>query len=585
MCGLAGIISFNNAKISKGLIKKMTDSLIHRGPDGEGFWINSDEKVALGHRRLAIIDLSENANQPMVCRKTGNVIVFNGEIYNYLELRNELKLKGYSFYTNSDTEVLLALYDLKKENCLCDLNGMFAFAIWDVKEQKLFCARDRFGEKPFYYYIDQNQFVFASEMKAIWSYGIKKELKQNALENYVCDGKLEYEDGVIFFKHIRAIPPACYLKINLHDKKTEIKRYYTINIENDNRKLNFNDAKNLFYEMMENSVKLRLRSDVAVGSSFSGGIDSSSIVYLVNKLEGYKKKIYTFSARFKNFEKDEGYYIKKFIDQYPSVINYSIWPNETNFLEETKKLVYHQEEPFGSASIFAQWCVMRLAKEHGVIVLLDGQGADEILGGYKSCVNYFMREMIFKNYFLYLKEIFLYNSRQSYPEWKIERYEKNETIRMKLGRWKILMTRNHNKIPYNFNYHLREITTHDNDLVTLLRYADRNSMAFSREIRLPFLDFKLVDFLFNLPSHFKFKNGWTKYILRKSFEDKLPDEIVWRKTKIGYEPPQARWFLMPQIQEIIKNQARLFDVDLKSFDNSGYINNIYWRLYLSYFYC
>lgn len=583
MCGIAGILRFDEEKITRNCIKKMTDALIHRGPDGEGLWINEDQNVGFGHRRLAIIDLSDHAGQPMVCKKTGNVIVFNGEIYNYVELRNELKLKGYTFYTNSDTEVLLALYEYKKESCLEDLNGMFAFAIWDKNEQKLFCARDRFGEKPFYYYQDDKQFVFASEMKALWNYGVKKEITNEKLYDFVLSGSLSYKNGVGLYEHIKSLPPSAYLTFNLVENRILIQNYYSIDNISINKTIKFDLACRMFFDYFKDSVRIRLRSDVPVGSSFSGGLDSSSIVAIVQHLSANSKS-FSFSARFENFTKDEGYYIEQVTKRYPSIISNFVWPNEKIMMDEMPRLVYYQEEPFGSSSIYAQWCVMRLAKEHGVTVLLDGQGADEILGGYKSCVDMFFKELIFRNYFKYLKEYYQFNSRQKDSSWKIERYEKKETLRMALGRWKIYVLREYDRIPYSFNEHLKYLTSSNENLVSLLRYADRNSMAFSREVRLPFLDQRVVDFLFTLPPEYKFKNGWTKYILRKSFEGKLPSQIVWRRNKVGFETPQYRWFEYPEIKEIVKKQAEIFDCSLDNLNDNRYINTLVWRLFLSYFY-
>jgi asparagine synthase (glutamine-hydrolysing) len=582
MCGIVGVINFNNASIDPTLIKKMTDTIRHRGPDGEGIWLNEKKNIGLGHRRLAIIDLSENANQPMMCNRTGNVIVFNGEIYNFMELKNNLMKIGYSFSTNSDTEVLLALYDYKKEDCLKELNGMFAFAIWDEKNKKMFCARDRFGEKPFYFFYDNEQFVFASEMKAIWAYGIKRELNNDFIEDYVINGNVSFKNGVSFYKNISLLPSSNYMIIDIINKKISYFKYYEVVFNQKNNKIKFNEAVVQFYHLLSDSVKLRLRSDVSVGSSLSGGIDSSSIVYLINKTTDINHKQYTFSARFNDFVNDEGVYIDKMINSFPNIIGKSVWPNEVELLNDISQLIYHHEEPVTSASVYAQWCVMRLAKENDITVLLDGQGADEILGGYVSCVNYFFKEMIFRNYFKYLKEYNLYHNMQSSSKWRIPSIEKNETFRMKLGRWKISLTRNYNKIPYSFDEHLKYLTTTNENLGTLLRYADRNSMAHSREVRLPFLDHRIVDFIFSLPIDFKFNSGWTKYILRKSFENKLPDDIVWRKLKIGYEPPQIKWLKYPEIQSIINNQKKI--LGLKSRNNVECSDYELWRLFISYFY-
>ncbi|MCX8080357.1 MAG: asparagine synthase (glutamine-hydrolyzing) [Bacteroidia bacterium] len=576
MCGIAGILKFNDSGIIKEKISKLSDALVHRGPDGSGIWIHENGYLGLAHRRLSIIDLSEQASQPMFYKNKQYVITYNGEIYNYIELRNELKARGYSFNTASDTEVILALYDWKKEKCLEDLNGMFAFAIWDENQQQLFCARDRFGEKPFYYYFDNNQFVFASEMKALWAYGIKKEIKSDSLFQFVVNGNLTYNEGVALYKNIKQLSPSEYILLKANGTFTK-KKYYEINTTVID--IPFKKAAEQFGFLLEDAVRIRLRSDVAVGSCLSGGLDSSSIVALISKLKSSQQ--YTFSAIFPGFENDESHYINLMLKKYPQINGFSTVTNVEDLLNEFEKVVYHQEEPFFSASIYAQWSVMKLAKEKGVTVLLDGQGADEILGGYKSCVNQFLNEMIFRNYFKYKREIALFNSRQN-KAWKIIPYEKNENLRMKLGRWMITLSRNTKKIPYNFSQYLKKITTSDNDLITLLRYADRNSMAHSREVRLPFLDHRLVNFVFSLPSEYKFKNGWTKYLLRTSMHELLPEEITWRKIKVGFEPPQNNWLNTPAVKDIISKQKKLFNIP--AIEDESYTNSTSWRLFLSYFY-
>ena len=279
MCGIAGILSLDKSNITEVSLKKMTDSLYHRGPDGGGLWIDTINNVGLGHRRLSIIDLSDSGKQPMhyLDRYT---ITFNGEIYNYIELKTLLLTKGYIFKTSTDTEVLLALFDHKGYDCLELLDGMFAFAIWDKVSKKLFCARDRFGEKPFYYSINDSSFVFASEIKALWAYGIPKIKNDVMIFNYLYFNSINNPDNLseTFYDNIKLLKPSSYLVINVNLEIEIEKKYWDIDYSNINTSISYEQAKIDFAELLQSSVNLRLRSDVPIGSSLSGGLDSSVIV-------------------------------------------------------------------------------------------------------------------------------------------------------------------------------------------------------------------------------------------------------------------------------------------------------------------
>lgn len=584
MCGIVGIINIQEQKrIQVTDIKSMSDSILHRGPDGEGQWVNETGKVGLGHRRLSIIDLSDSASQPMhyLNRYT---IVFNGEIYNYIELRDQLEKEGYTFKSGSDTEVLLALYDKKKQECVSLLDGMFAFAIWDELTQELFCARDRFGEKPFYYTVQDNQFYFGSEMKALWSVGIKKDPNESMMYNYLVSGIVENPESLkdTFYKNIYKLPPSSLLLI----KKGEIfiQNYWRIDPTSVDTNISESAAIQRFQELFETSVRRRLRSDVPVGSSLSGGLDSSLVVCMIDKISAGKIPQNTFSARFHDPKLDEGKYMQYVIDS-TNVTPHFVYPDEKILVDELDKVMFHQEEPFGSASILAQYKVFELAKKHNITVLLDGQGADEILAGYHYFYETYFLELVKRDPSLALKEIKAYVNligQSSYIPLK------NGRLRMKyrfwnfmpnkmnmLHRYKALLTNKNNfsinsdfsaafkkyyfKLP---NYERSSLNSHliyklqDYGLHTLLRYADRNSMAHSREVRLPFLYHELVEFLMSLPSGMKIKNGWTKYIMRASFESLMPKEIVWRKDKLGYEPPQKDWMTNQVITERIQESRK-----------------------------
>lgn len=556
----------------------MTKAVEHRGPDGDGHWINPDGKIGLGHRRLAIIDLSREADQPMKYLDGRYSLIFNGEIYNYIELKERLIKKGYQFKTTSDTEVLLALFDEKKERCLDDLDGMFAFAIWDEKEQKLFCARDRFGEKPFYYAIKDGAFYFASEMKALWAAGIRRETNNKMLFNYLLNGILYNPNDLseTFFEGITKLKAGHFFYITPDDVMPAPKKYWNINYAKTPAIISETDAIEGFRELFFESISRRLRSDVTVGSSLSGGLDSSAVVCVIDRLrENSAQKQATFSARFPGFAKDEGKFMQLVIDQ-TRVDPHFVFPDENGLIEDFETLCRHQEEPFGSASIYAQFCVMRLAKENDVTVLLDGQGADEILAGYLPYFTYYFKQLRRENKMLYKTEKKAYDGIHNVPEvsgikniggqilqnyfppalqTKIRRFKKKFASRSRPFLNQDFFREYAGEDFYlNFDYarslnHALYQSTLQGGLEELLRYADRNSMAHSREVRLPFLSHKLVEFIFELPDNFKIRNGVTKSLMRISLADILPAGIINRMDKIGYEPPQANWLKIPAITE------------------------------------
>lgn len=590
MCGIAGIISLNPNNLSLNRLKLMSDTIAHRGPDGEGQWIDENGKVGLAHRRLSIIDLNSNSEQPMHYLDRYS-IVFNGEIYNYIELKEELVSKGYKFYTKSDTEVLLALYDYKKDNFLDELDGMFAIAIWDKETETLFCARDRFGEKPFYYYQDQESFYFASEMKALWAVGVPKIPSERQVFLYLAYGAQNDTQNLsnTFYSNIHQLEPShCFIvKQNKICKK---RRYWDIDLGERNNDIDLRDAKTNFFELFHLSIKRRLRSDVPVGSSLSGGLDSSSIVTLIDKIKPASQIQKTFSARFEGFVRDEGKYMELVVSANKVEPHYVFLTPEL-LMRQFDKVAYHQEEPFGSTSVIAQWEVMKLAKENNVTVLLDGQGADEILAGYNHFFyNYFSSLMICnKRELIKQKEHFykLYGQKYDYGKnLMLHSYFPKLRNNIRVIRNKIIHPDYFNQFNSEFlseykdlNYSSGFVTdlnkalyniTFKGGLQNLLRYADRNSMAHSREVRLPFLSHKLVEFVFSLPDEMKLHNGWTKFILRDSMSNLLPNEICWRKEKVGFEPPKYK-SLVPEISSeaknvlvekgIINNQTNLMNLD------------------------
>ena len=564
MCGIAGILHFNNETIIPSSLKKMTNSLAHRGPDGEGQWINEKANIGFGHRRLAILDLSKAGHQPMHYANDRYTITFNGEIYNYIELREKLQQKGYQFKSNTDTEVLLALYDLKKENCLKDLDGMFAFAIWDEQEQELFCARDRFGEKPFFFSYGDNKLFFGSEMKALFQLGVPKYKRLERYYQYLMYGINEdpNDRSSTFYESVKQLKPSHYFIISKSEKPIQ-KKYWDIDLSHQ-IDIPFAEAQIKFRALFEDSIKKRLRSDVPVGSSLSGGLDSSSIVLLIDKIKNKKQVQKTFSARFENFDKDEGKFMNYVIKK-SNVAPHFVFPTASSALSNYKTIMYHQEEPIGSLSIAAQFEVMKLARENNVTVLQDGQGADEILAGYQGYYDAYFLDLYNNNRKKYNEELKAFNNlraiEHSKPsldfKWHSKHYKSKKAVGEVLKNIKnpkssyflginpdIVRQFKLNKNPLDRAPNLKQRlydSLFKRGLSELLRYSDRNSMAHSVEVRLPFLSHKLVEFLFSLPSEYLLQSGWTKYILRKSLEDTLPPEIAWRKDKIGYAIPQKEW--------------------------------------------
>ena len=601
MCGIAGIIQKDLSLYSKEHLKKMTDALAHRGPDGEGLWQNDTGHVLFGHRRLSIIDLSDNGNQPMHSPlipyltptlipyltptlsingegvNSRYTIVHNGEIYNYLELKEELIKKGYSFCSQTDTEVIVAAYDYWQDECVDYFDGMFAFAIWDEKEKELFAARDRFGEKPFFYYFDGKQLLFASEMKALWAAGIARIPNQKMLFNFITIGYTDHPShpGETFFEKISKLPAASTLTFNTSKNELLLEKYWDIDQEKQDKKITDSEAEEKFIHLFNTSIKRRLRSDVSVGTSLSGGLDSSSVISAINELQTLNYTPQTFTASFPGFEKDELEFSKKITEKFnlrQSIVHVS----GDEMMNDWEKLCYHQEEPFGSASIYGQYKVYELARQQGVKVLLDGQGADETLAGYHKYYKWYWQELFRNRKLFRSKELkaaaAMGNSEKFgfrniiaayFPGFATVTLENQYLLKairqedLTKDFVKLQSKEAYYTTPDHFTLNgVLHFNTCTHGLEELLRYADRNSMAHGREVRLPFLSHELVEFIFSLPAHFKIRNGWTKWLLRKSMEKNLPAEITWRKDKVGFEPPQKNWMENKMVQEAIREARK-----------------------------
>lgn len=606
MCGIAGIVSFKE-NVSLDRLKNMTNAIIHRGPDGEGHWIDDKGTVGFGHRRLSIIDLSENGKQPMHYGDGRYTITFNGEIYNYVEIKKELISKGYKFKSESDTEVLMALYDLKKEKCLDDLDGMFSFSIWDAHDQLLFCARDRFGEKPFYFLKNENEFVFASEIKQFFSSGILKEANPSALYyymNYSIEGN-PYKPEETFYKNIVQLMPGSYLL--LRNKTIRIEKYWNLDTQR-TLDISFEDAVERFTELFNTSLKRRLRSDVPVGSCLSGGLDSSSIVLCIDKMKAEGQIQKTFSARFKDFDKDEGKYMEMVIKKSKSIQNFEVWLTENDFIDNLEAISRFQDEPYGGTSIVAQYNVMKLAKQNDITVLIDGQGSDEYLIGYIPFFITYLNQLYGsspKKYGIEREKMLEYHGLHHNLSFNGKMQLKYPGLFSALSKTKKAIAPSSKKTVF-VNYMSADLTNevanqtnpylgkNNSNLRNsvyetingiafnaLLRYADRNAMAHSVEVRLPFLNHELVEFSNSLPDNYKVHEGWSKYILRKSMEALLPQEITWRKDKIGFVAPQEKWMQGTTVKGYV-NDSLEYLVKNNIIENSQKNNCDKWRSLMIY---
>jgi len=538
----------------------MTDTIRHRGPNDDGIYINGT--IGLGHRRLSIIDLSPDGHQPMAGPDGSTQIIYNGELYNYLELRAELKKKGHHFKSQSDTEVILHAYQEYGPECLAHFNGMFAFALWDEKLRRLFLARDRFGIKPLYFYRAPHQFLFASEIKALLTILESRPLpNQRLVYDFLTTGMLDHTDET-FFAGIQKLPPAHYMLIEA-DGRQQTTRYWDFVVSNEVAALSEKDITAKcrgFFDIFTDSVRSHLISDVTVGSCLSGGLDSSTVVAVISQLikknqaAAVGPRQQTFSACYQNSAIDEQRYINIAVQSSGALSN-RVFPEAEGFRKTLPQLLWHQEEPFASTGIFAQWEVMRLAQENGVVVLLDGQGADEQLLGYRKFYFFYINHLLRRRHALLgFKEMIRHFSSP----------EVLKTLQLRRG-LRYLPDRNFGsgatarkilRDDFSKSFSILSVSLNQQNTLAerikadmtrfsvpvLLRYEDKNSMAFSREARVPFLDHRLVEYVAALPLNLKLRDGWTKFCLRRGAQNLVPQQILQRKDKLGFATPEDEWF-------------------------------------------
>ena len=594
MCGIGGIFSFNgiDPSIPKEL-KRIGKLISHRGPDDEGFVLFSEHKTesfysqdsakdlegfpfspkshidtaqnfffgGFLHRRLSILDLSAAGHQPMSNVAEDLWITYNGEIYNYVEIKEELKRKGHAFLTRTDTEVILKSYEEWGVECLGKFNGMFSFTLFDRKKNKLFAARDRFGVKPYYYYKNKDWFIFSSEQKGIRFHpSVETGINEKAAFDFLAFSKSEKEPEGLF-KNIFELPPSYFLCLDFTTKKIETKKYYELKINEEIEKFDskksqrhIEEIKSLFID----AVKIRTRSDVEVGSCLSGGIDSSSIVRILQDEAGLnEKKIHVYTAVFPNEAIDESKYAAEVANS-----NQTIWHKievgANQLMSSLEDLIYSQDIPIWSSSTFAQYSVMKEVKKSGIKVVLDGQGGDELFAGYTPYFIPYWKEVFQSSGIIGLKNEWINftgipSSAGYFGKESLKNLFKNSPIS------DYLLSSNHvrylnddfrkqNKrrkdedIPFPSLNSMLGHEFYNDRLKVYLKCEDRCAMWHSVESRTPFADdLPLIEKVFSIPGIYKMQNGTSKFLLREAMKGILPENIRLRKDKMGYVTPHNKW--------------------------------------------
>lgn len=568
MCGIAGIVSSDG--FDPQTLVSMTHLISYRGPSGFGFAydcpgerqplevIHAENRsprlvrpvVGLGNRRLAILDVSSAGNQPMTIEDGAYCITFNGEIYNYREIREELESHGHRFRTKTDTEVILRAYQQWAEACLQRFNGMWSFAIWDRPRQTLFCARDRFGVKPFYYAIVEGRFYFGSEIKQILqASAINRSANPECVHHFLEWGLLDYS-AQTFFQGINQLPGGHLLRLRLSDPLARVvERYWELQVA-PTFEISSEEATEEFRARFRNAVRLRLRSDVPVGVSLSGGLDSSAVVCQAKQIAP-ETQFQTFSACFEGGVIDEREYISAVVAAIGAA-DHATFPRADSFWRSISTIAYHQDEPLMSTGVFPQWCVMEQAQAHSVPVLLGGQGGDEVLCGYRKYRYFYLWHLLRSGDPAFLREMLMsarngtsfYWATGSAVRYLPRMLQRPFSLTERLGapEFRRQFGKADSVLGASSSISERQKT----DLVlssipTLLRHEDRNSMAHSVESRLPFLDYELVEFAIRCSPSLKLRNGWSKWLLRNALTGTLPEKIRLRKTKLGFDTPDAEW--------------------------------------------
>jgi len=618
MGGIAGIFSTDSREVTTDLIGRMTQTLRHRGPDDEGYLLigtspayhdprigdsSSPELIhptkhvssplhfppnlAFGHRRLSIIDTSSAGHQPMPNNDNSIWIIYDGEIYNHSDLRQELISIGYSFRSNTDTEVILHSYEHWDIDCLHKFNGMWAFAIWDSRRNRIFCSTDRFGIKPFYYSFDGQRFIFASEIKAVLqAHFIQRQPNYQTIFDYLAYRAQDYSEDT-FFDGIKQLRGSHYLEFLPNENNLTMQRYYHLPLNDKLSGLTDDEYAQHFYKLFEDSVRLHVASEVPIGSCLSGGLDSSSIVCIVDKLmreDGFKlpgneNNLKTFSVRFNDNRHDEGFFIDEVVRKTQADAHH-IYVTGEDLWEVMPQLIWYHEEPLPSTTTYIGWQLFKLVKQSGVKVALQGFGADGYLTGedchfpylFSYLMQTFQWRALVREYYFHIRlhggiaitnllKAVYHLLPQNIKPWVREviaadgkpclskdfaasftgyPFRENEASKMGLD---------------FFNHRLYEETVFYG---RTLWHTDRNSMAHSIESRMPFRDHRLVEFSFAMPWDQKIRRGTRKFVLRNAMKGLLPESVATRQDKMGGATPEAVWLrthLAEHVSEIINSQS------------------------------
>lgn len=584
MCGICGVINLDNTPVEQSVIRTMMDSMKHRGPDDEGDFYEGN--LGLGFVRLSILDLTRAGNQPMITYDGRYVIVYNGEIFNYIELRDDLIKKGYRFRTRSDTEVLLASFTEWGEKCLDRLNGMWAFAIYDRVNKSLFASRDRYGIKPFYYYCDDQSIIFSSEINSILTVlKSKPEINEQAVFDFLVFNRTDHNETT-FFRGIKKLTHGSVAWIK--DQSLTVKRWYELeNAVSDARGFHSPEE---FLSLLTDSVGLRLRSDVPVGVCLSGGIDSSSIVSILTGRFNLSE-INTFSAIYDKGQRgDESEFIREYEGSVKNM--HFITPDAASLAGDLPDFIKIHAEPVPDTGVYAQYKVMSLAGKN-VVVTLDGQGADEILGGYHYFFGVFFKDLA--------RHLRFYKLGSEVRDYLINHHSlyglKTMGYYMLPGSLKALTRvyekgylkgdffdrhRNRSTLPRDLfsSNSLRDslIDHFEHKLEHLLKWEDLNSMRFSVEARVPFLDHRLVEKTISSSENMMINKGMTKSIMREALKGIVPETIRLRKDKVGFGTPRDQWFRAPGFSELIEGAISPGSYICRNYINSSDAR----RLYLKY---
>ncbi len=566
MCGIAGLLGLRGRAIDPGLAARMGAALVHRGPDDEGYAIVLPDgtnrsarrpeafpsgacRLAFAHRRLSILDLSDAAHQPMIDER-GRILVYNGEIYNFVELRDDLAREGARFRSTGDTEVLLTAYDHWGTSCVERFNGMWSFAIWDPVEAKLFCSRDRFGVKPFYFATGEDSFAFASEIKAL------REIERRPADRETCLRYLAFDEFDVgertFFEGVRQLLPGHSLLLEPGSGRLDIRRYWRLSARPQMRPERPAEA---VRSMLADSVRLRLRSDVPVGTCLSGGLDSSTLVALVSRVD--EAELHTFSALFSEPGLDEERYVRAILGRVRAR-GWEVRPDAASFAREFDRLIHYQDEPVRAPGAYPQWEVMKLARGR-VKVLLDGQGADEVFAGYLYFFPAYLRSLFGDGLAGKMRSIGVLPSLLSLA---IANRRVLSTYRPGLALRRILFGRGVSTAgqvlrrvaadgvrptplePPDATDPLARrliLSITRTSLPALLHYEDRSSMAHSIEARTPYLDYRLVELALTFATPDRIDGARTKAALRSAARPLLPRSIHDRRDKLGFPTPFDRW--------------------------------------------